>query len=146
MKPSEWNAVPRELRHDWYERLLNVSLATKKRGFGLAVHPDMLDFMNFILEKMHDDERWKNRFDEPIVVLAHPRVPPGAIMPFEDADDTVRVMTMTEAMKSNKGFGRWAGIAAPKDGMISDPFGYKNGSKKVLTPKPGNGKKRRRKG
>lgn len=132
--------TPDELMEDWYQRLVNVAIPLKKRGLGLACHPNDYSFMHDMIERLVEDDRWG--WEEPMVLVVHKDVTPGTFQPVADADKTARILTLQQAMKSNTGLGRWRGVTLPQSGEITDPFGYRNGG---LRPKPGNGKKRRRK-
>ncbi len=112
--------VPDEMMEDWYVRFKNAAMALYQRGYGIGCNPKDRAFIHDMLERLGEDEDW--RHDDLPILVAHTGIAEGTFQPVENAAATARVISLREAMKTNRGYGRWKGISLPGNGEISAPF------------------------
>ncbi len=109
LNKKEWN--------DWYDRLRNTCLAIAQRGYGLVCHPKHEAMLRDGLAQLAEDPRFE--FAVPNLYTSR-LVKEDEIRPVDQG--TMRQMNMAQAMRSNRGFGRFTGLSVPKPADEHDPW------------------------
>lgn len=122
----------REDREKWYHRFKDFCHAIQQRKFGIVAHPDDKGLIKDSLERLPEDESWPHGSEVPPVFFTK-RVKPGNIMPCDH--ETMQILTMAAVTRSQKGFGRFAGLYTPGRDGLSNPWRKPKESKLIRTDK-----------
>ena len=103
----------------WFNRFIDFIQPIHARGYGIVCHPDDRALMLDALDRAKDlPDQWAH--DTTPALFVADEVPRGTVQPIDG--DTGMRLTMRDINRSDKGFGRWGGLAAPGRDGITDPF------------------------
>jgi hypothetical protein len=120
---QQYGSPTDEAWEDWYVRFKNVAVALMRRGCGIACHPIDLPMVADMADRLGSDPDWLVKFgkDRMPVILENKRVNRGSLQAFRLSDPALPV-SFQRALRSQTGYGRWAGMATPQEGEITDAF------------------------
>lgn len=98
----------------WYENFLDVCRIAKKRGLGIACHPDNKAALQDMMERVFEDDQWRMGDLPPL--LSHPRMPVGEYRFVEP--ETLKVISMAAANNGARtGMGRYDKLWTPDNAL-----------------------------
>lgn len=116
----------------WYHRMKDFINPIHQRGYGIVCNPKDEAMMKDMLERLVDDETWPHDGVPDLVTTK--LIPEGQVQPISVED--LKVVRMREVVGSNRGFGRFNGLALPSgmEGLVN-PWRIPRGEKpKVIKP------------